>query len=242
MDSMPNVRVVLMQTSHPGNIGAAARAMKTMCLERLYLVRPQQFPHANATARAAGAEDILANATLCGSLDEALQDAHLVIGTSTRSRSLAWPQLDPRTCAERILTESAAGEAALVFGPERAGLSNAELDRCHFVTAIPCNPAYRSLNLAAAVQVLCYELMMRAQDALKFEVVESEEPLAEAGDLELFYQHLEQTLIELGFLNPTNPRYLIRRLRRLFNRARLTDNEVNILRGILSATRASRAG
>lgn len=242
MNNMRSIRIVLVETSHPGNIGGAARAMKTMCLERLYLVRPKAFPHADASARAAGADDILAGATLCGSLDEALHDTRMVVGTSARPRSLAWPPLDSRVCAQKIIVESTAGEVALVFGRECSGLTNAELDRCHFVTAIPCNPDYRSLNLAAAVQVMCYELMMCQHGEGTRDVVQVQDSLAAAGDIELFYRHLERTLIELDFLNPANPRHLMRRLRRLFNRARLTDKEVNILRGILTASRTSRAG
>jgi tRNA (cytidine32/uridine32-2'-O)-methyltransferase len=241
MSAWPNIRTVLVETSHPGNIGAAARAMKTMCLKRLYLVRPRFYPHAEASARAAGAVDVLAGAVVCDSLDEALSGARLVIGTSARSRSLEWPQLNPRDCAARIIAESAAGEVALVFGRERTGLTNVELDRCHFVTTIPCNPAYRSLNLAAAVQVMCYELMMSAGGAAGADASRPAEPLAPADEVELFYRHLEQTLIALQFLDPANPRHLMRRLRRLFNRIRLTRNEVNILRGILTAARANRS-
>lgn len=243
MSVMQNVRVVLVETSHPGNIGAAARAMKTMCLERLYLVRPKLYPHAIATARAAGGDDVLAHALVCDSLVDALRGARLVVGTSARPRTLEWPRLDPRTCAGRVVAESAAGEVALMFGRERSGLTNSELDLCHYVTAIPCNPAYKSLNLAAAVQVVCYELMMAAYGPAVSNVAEAAEPLAQADDVELFYRHLEGTLIALGFLDPDNPKHLMRlmrRLRRLFNRARLTHNEVNILRGILTAARSDR--
>jgi tRNA (cytidine32/uridine32-2'-O)-methyltransferase len=241
MNAMRNIRVVMVETSHPGNIGGAARAMKTMCLERLYLVRPQQFPHTVATARASGAIDVLAHAVICDSLDEALRDTRLVIGTSARARSLEWPRLDPPQCARQLMAEASSGAAALVFGRERNGLTNAELDRCHFVTTIPCNPQYHSLNLAAAVQIMCYELLLRAHDAAESDTARTQEPLANTGEVESFYQHLEQTLIAIGFLDPSNPRHLMRRLRRLFNRARLTCNEVNILRGILTAARASRA-
>jgi tRNA (cytidine32/uridine32-2'-O)-methyltransferase len=241
MNSMQNIRIVLVETSHPGNLGAAARAMKTMCLERLYLVRPKRYPHAIATARAAGADDVLARAMVCDSLDEALRGTLLVIGTSARPRSLAWPRLAPRDWAHRIIAEAAAGEVALVFGRERTGLSNTELDRCHYVASIPCNPAYQSLNLAAAVQVMCYELMMSANGSADATAARSAEPWAPAEEVELFYRHLEQTLIALEFLNPANPKHLMRRLRRLFNRARLTRNEVNILRGILTAARAGRS-
>lgn len=238
MQTFRNIRIVLVETSHPGNIGATARAMKTMGLGRLYLVRPKHFPDARAVARAAGAEDILHTAIVCGSLDDALLDTIFVIGTSARPRSLEWPRLDARTGASRIVTEAAAGEAALVFGRERSGLTNRELDRCHYAVSIPCNPDYSSLNLAAAVQVLCYELMMGAQGNDAVETEQPEEPPAPANELEMFYAHLERTLIALDFLDPVSPRQLMRRLRRLFGRARPTRNEINILRGILTATRA----
>ncbi len=240
MEFSQNIRVVLVETTHPGNIGAAARAMKTMGLRRLYLVQPKAYPHADASARAAGADDVLAQATVCGSLHEALRGALLVIGTSARPRALEWTRLDPRECAARIIAESAAGEVALVFGRERTGLTNAELDRCHFVAAIPCNPAYRSLNLASAVQVIGYELMMAVREPAAAVSERMAEPLASADEVELFYRHLEQTLIALRFLDPDNPRHLMRRLRRLFSRARMTRNEVNILRGILTAAQADR--
>jgi tRNA (cytidine32/uridine32-2'-O)-methyltransferase len=228
------IRIVLVETSDPGNIGAAARAMKTMCLTRLYLVRPKSFPHAKASERASGAADVLAQSVICDSLDEALSDVHLVVGTSARARTLTWPRLDPRQCARQLVGESATSEAALVFGRERTGLTNAELDRCQYVSRIPCNPSYGSLNLAAAVQVMAYELMMSMYEPA--EDVASE-PVAPMGEVELFYRHLEETLIALRFLDPENPRHLMRRLRRLFNRSRLTTNEVNILRGILTAAR-----
>jgi tRNA (cytidine32/uridine32-2'-O)-methyltransferase len=233
------LRIVLVETSHPGNIGAAARAMKTMCLERLYLVRPQRYPHAEATARASGAIDLLREAVVCDSLHDALHDTVLVIGTSARMRAVQWPQLDPRACASTIIREAAAGEAALVFGRESSGLTNSELGRCNFVTTIPCNPAYGSLNLAAAVQVMGYELMMHTHDASAGSRADAE-PLAPTDEVERFYEHLEQTLVELDFLNPANPRHLMRRLRRLFNRARLTAKEVNILRGMLTAALRGR--
>lgn len=236
MQFSQNIRIVLVETSHPGNIGAAARAMKTMCLERLYLVRPKSYPHAKARARASGAIDVLAQTVISESLDAALSDTRLVVGTSARERTLTWPRLDPRACARKLIDESAMGEVALVFGRERTGLTNAELDRCHFVSSIPCNPTYGSLNLAAAVQVMTYELMMSTYEPAE---EGGREPLAPANEVELFYQHLEETLIALRFLDPASPRHLMRRLRRLFNRTRLTANEVNILRGILTAARGS---
>jgi TrmH family RNA methyltransferase len=243
MMNFANIRIVLIDTSHPGNIGATARAMKTMCLDHLYLVNPQRYPCAEATARASSANDLLARARVCTSLDAALQDCGLVIGASARMRSLSWPQLDPRQAAERLVEEGRQAPVAVIFGRENSGLTNEELERCHYLMHIPGNPEYNSLNLAAAVQVVAYEIMMAAllhDDAPKSS---AEEPpdYASATETEAFYAHMEQVLIEIGFLDPAKPRFLMRRLRRLFIRARLDKNEVNILRGILTAVRQSRA-
>ena len=234
---MRQPRIVLVNTSHPGNIGATARAMKNMGLEQLCLVSPQHYPSAEATARASGADDLLARASCYASLDEALVDATLVIGASARCRTLPLPLLDPRACAELTMAQADRGRVAVVFGRERTGLSNDELDRCHYLVQIPSNPDYPSLNLAAAVQVIAYELRLAAGTA----ALESqgERDYASAGQLEQFYAHLEQTLIELEFLDPENPRQLMRRLRRLFGRARPDQNEINILRGILTAAAKS---
>lgn len=233
--ALARLRVVLIETSHPGNIGAAARAMKVMGLSRLYLVRPQQFPCAEATARASGADDLLTRAVVCDSLDEALTGCSLVLGASARLRSLSWPLSDARSAAQRAAAAAVAGqEVALVFGREHSGLSNDELQRCHFLLHIPANPDYSSLNLAAAVQVVSYELRMA--------LLGGEPPAPDAGDyasadeLESFYTHLEQTLIAVGFLDPANPRQVMARLRRLYNRARTERVELNILRGILTET------
>ncbi len=234
MSCLRNIRIILVEPSHPGNIGAVARAMKTMCLERLYLVQPKVFPHAEATARASGADDVLNNATLCGSLKQALEGCGLVVASSARRRSLTWPQLSPRKCAHKIVSEVKQNEAAVVFGREQSGLSNLELDHCHYMVYIPSNPLYSSLNLAAAVQILCYELFV-ASGANKSKLSSDDEPFAEVEFVEQFYEHLENTLIALEFLDPKNPKHLMRRLRRMFNRARLSNKEVNILRGILTA-------
>ncbi|NOX77236.1 MAG: tRNA (cytosine(32)/uridine(32)-2'-O)-methyltransferase TrmJ [Gammaproteobacteria bacterium] len=239
------VRMVLVETSHPGNIGAAARAMKVMGLQRLYLVNPQLFPHAEATARASGADDVLAGATVCASLDEALVGCGLVVGASARLRRLSIPQWDPRQCAERMVEgiAAASGEAAIVFGREHSGLTNDELGRCHQLVHVPSNPDYSSLNLAAAVQVIAYELRM-ASGASAVETVGGgeQETLATADDMARFYQHLQQTLEDIGFLDPENPRIMMQRLRRLFNRARPNEVEMNILRGILTAAQKQRFG
>ena len=229
-----NIRIVLMETTHPGNIGASARAMKNMGLKHLVLVNPHRFPSAEATARASGADDILVQAVVVSDLDSALRGCTLVMGTSARRRNLAWPELDPRECALKAVAANTTTQVALLFGQERSGLTNEALDRCHYLVHIPTNPDYSSLNLAAAVQVLCYEMRMALQ-ANRPPPVANEEPLAPAEDMARFYDHLQQVLIEIGFLDPDNPRHLMRRLRRLFNRARPDRIEVNILRGILSA-------
>lgn len=237
-----NVRIVLVDTSHAGNIGATARAMKNMGLTRLYLVNPQQFPHADATARASGADDVLAQAKVCGSLDEALVDCGLVMGASARLRNLAVPLVDPRQCAAQVLNEAGSAdiECALIFGREHSGLTNDELGRCHHLVHIPTNPEYSSLNLAAAVQVLCYELRMVSSGGLTEAADTEAEPLASADDMARFYVHLQQTLEEIGFLDPENPRIMMQRLRRLFNRSRPNNVEMNILRGILTAAQKAR--
>ncbi|MGB5179219.1 MAG: tRNA (cytosine(32)/uridine(32)-2'-O)-methyltransferase TrmJ [Gammaproteobacteria bacterium] len=235
---LANIRVVLLNTSHPGNIGAAARAMKTMGLARLYLVNPKYFPSAEATARASGADDVLANATVCMDLGEALAGSRLVIGASARSRSIPCPVMDPASCAGRLFAESERGDVAILFGCERSGLSNEEIDRCQFLVQIPSNPDYGSLNLAAAVQIICYEILVAhrsRENAGSDTVMQDHEPAA-ADEMERFYEHLERVLVQLGFLKPENPRMLMRRLRRLYNRARPDENEINILRGILTAS------
>jgi len=229
-----NIRIVLVETSHPGNIGAVARAMKTMALERLYLVRPKSFPSAECTARASGADDILENAVVCDDLVGALRDCRLVVGTSARRRTVEWPELAPRQTAERMMAEAAGGPVALVFGRESSGLSNAELDRCHFLAHVPTNPRFSSMNVAATVQLFAYELRMAA---LASETAAPEQARAVAGAdaLEGLHLHLGETLREIGFADPQQSTKLMRRLRRLFNRAQPDLDEVNILRGILSA-------
>ncbi len=231
-----NLRMVLVETSHPGNIGAAARAMKTMGLDQLRLVNPVLFPHAEATARASGADDMLARAQILDDLDTALSDCSLVLGISARRRSLAVPSLNLREAAAKSVGLSQQAPVALVFGRERTGLTNQELERCHFLVHIPANPCYSSLNLAAAVQVVAYELCMVEHQPIDL----VGEPPAPTAEVARFYQHLEQVLLETGFLDPANPRLLMRRLRRLFNRAQPDQNEINILRGILSAVQGRK--
>lgn len=236
--SLKNIRIVLVNPSHPGNIGATARAMKTMCLRALYLVSPADYTGPEARARAAGADDVLANAMCCDSLAQALTGARLVIGTSTRTRSIPWPSLDPMVGAQQLVREARRGPVALVFGREKVGLTNAELDQCQYVVSIPTNSDYGSLNLACAAQVMSYEILCASGQGKRGKTVswhEAHVPLARSEDIERFYRHLEEVLAEIGFLDPANPRKLMRRLYRLFNRVRLDENEVNILRGILTA-------
>lgn len=239
---LENIRIVLVNTSHTGNIGSAARAMKTMGLSQLVLVDPVSAPDGKSSALAAGAGDVLANAKIVSSLAEAVADCGLVIGTSARSRTLSWPMLEPRECGEKLISEVPKYTVALVFGRENNGLSNDELQQCHFHVCIPANPEYSSLNLAAAVQTLCYEVRMaylhlsRGQYPDNF-AEDNEYPLSE--DLEGFYSHLEQTLIKTNFIIAKHPGMVMAKLRRLYNRARPETAELNILRGILASVEKS---
>lgn len=227
------VRIVLVGTTHPGNIGAVARAMKNMGCNELVLVSPRYFPHEQASARASGAEDVLLHARVVGTLDEALTDCHFAVGASARSRAIEWPTLAPRECAARLLQENESGNVAVVMGPEKTGLSNEQLDRCHALLTIPADPGFSSLNIAMAVQVICYEL--RLASMVQLPPGEAAVPPATAAEMEYFYGHLEAVLADSGFLDVENPRTLMRRLRRLFIKAAPDRNEVNILRGILTA-------
>ena len=239
-DLANKLRIVLVETSHPGNIGAAARAMKTMCLSRLVLVNPAEFPHSDASARASGALDLLERAQVVPTLDEALAGCALVAGTSARQRGLGPPVLSPRDCMARLHAAVAGGqEVALLFGRERTGLTNEELGRCHLLVNIPSNPEYSSLNLAAAVQVLGYEWML-ARGAAPAAREDDTTP-ATAEEMERLYEHIESAALETGFLDPANPKHLMRRIRRLFNRAQPDQNEVHILRGLLSALQKPKA-
>ena len=230
---LDNIRIVLVNTSHTGNIGSTARAMKTMGLSDLYLVDPVSAPDGKSSALAAGAGDVLANATIVSDLSDAVKDCSLIVGTSARSRTLPWPMLTPRECGVKMVQEGQKGPVALVFGRENNGLSNDELQLCHFHVCIPANPEYSSLNLAAAVQTLCYEIRMGYLDLDSYPELESEYPLSE--DLERFYVHLENTLTETGFIVKNHPGVVMTKLRRIVNRARPESQELNILRGILSA-------
>lgn len=242
------IRIVLVETSHSGNIGAVARAMKNMGLANLWLVNPNSFPDEASYARAAGASDILDRAQVVPTLDKALEDCVMVMGTSARGRKIPWPVLPPPEAAKMAVDSSQAGSVALVFGRENHGLSNDELHLCHYHIHIPSNPNYSSLNLSMAVQIMCYELRMlylrnleegEGSPYLKPMMSPGDAgwdvPRAKVGDVEGFFGHLEQTLHDVDFHRRDNPRQLMSRLRRLFQRARLDQMEINILRGILSA-------
>ena len=253
----PDVRIVLVETTHPGNIGAAARAMKNMGVTRLVLVNPRLFPHEKAVWRSASAEDVVASATVVATVDEAVEGCHLVVGTSARNRRIPWPMLNPRACGQKVFLEQSAGkQVAIVFGREAHGLKNEELQKCHFHVNIPTGKAYSSLNLAMAVQVLTYEILQasleRADQSSQAIVIEDTHPgvrqnpnpeeiqpwdmdYATAGEIELFFAHLEETLIQLSFHDPDNPRQMLPRLRRMFNRIRMDKMELNIMRGFLTA-------
>jgi tRNA/rRNA methyltransferase len=227
------IRIVLCQTSHPGNIGAAARALKTMGLTQLALVAPQRYPHPDATARASGAVDVLEAAHVCATLDEALAGCVLAIGLSARHRELVGQVWSAREAATEAFRHGAAGDVAVVFGTEMFGLTNDEASRCQALAYIPSNPDYGSLNLAAAVQVLAYEIRMAAGLAGGYAAL-TYRPAAQ-DEIAGLHSHAARTMRDLGFFNPERPRRLLPRLRRLFSRTRLEHEEVNILRGILAS-------
>lgn len=232
-DLLAQVRFVLVEPTHPGNIGGVARAMKNSGLAQLGLVRPKRFPDPEADARAAGAEDVLQNAEVHDTLDGALGSCRWVIGTSARSRTIPMPPLEPDLAAVKLLEMAATGPVAVVFGRESSGLSNAELDRCQALVTIPANAGFASLNLACAAQVMGYELIKHAG---RSSAVQSPERVLVGHDRKRhFYAHLEAVLIAIEFLDPKAPRKLMRRLQRVFERAALDDNEMNILEGMLTA-------
>ncbi len=228
------IRIVLFQPTHPGNIGGAARAMKTMGLSELVVVNPRCEIDGVARARSSGARDVLVDARIAPTLTDAVAGCGLVVGTSARRRRLSWPELDPRECADRVVEASRTKPVAVVFGSERAGLTNAEMDQCQALVYIPSNPEYSSLNLAMAVQIIAYEIR-RAWGVDRKCDAKVEAPPASAEDMEYFYEHLERVLLDAGFLKADNPRALMRRLRRLYNRAHLDERELSLLRGILAA-------
>jgi len=241
-----SIRIVLVNTTHPGNIGGVARAMKNMNFDELHLVAPKKFPHVNADARASGATDLLENAVVHETLEEAIADCQIVVGTSARGRHIPWPVVDPRELASIVGPLSAEKKVAVVFGREDRGLTNEELHLCHYHVHIPSNPDFSSLNLAAAVQVITYELRMADLYAEKNAEVKPQWgtdwdiDLADSADLERLFAHMEETLVDIDFLDPENPRQLMPRLRRLYLRALPDKVEVNVLRGILTATQKAQ--
>jgi tRNA (cytidine32/uridine32-2'-O)-methyltransferase len=250
---LTRIRFVLVETSLSGNIGAVARAMKNMGLARIELVRPKRFPDADAVARASGADDLLAAAGVHDDLPSALTGCRLVVGSSARLRSVAWPQIDPAECGRRLLEEACVGEAALVLGRESSGLTNDELGHCHYLAHIESDPDFSSLNIAAAAQLFAYEIRRSwlAQSATTVGSAEvaantadhrfaDEVQPATADEMDGFHAHLAQTLTAIGFADPEQSKKLLRRLRRLFNRARPSRTELNILRGILSAAQGRK--
>jgi TrmH family RNA methyltransferase len=230
------VRIVLIDPSHPGNIGSVARAMKNMALSELVLVRPRSFPHAESIALAAGADDILTGARVVESVEEAVADCAFIAGTTSRPRSYYWEFTTPRDVAGRIVALEQENRAALLFGSERYGLATEDLNLCNVLVRIPANPEYCSLNLAMSVQLTAYEIFMAREQPQSH--VQLEMALAPSGDVEHFYAHLHEVLNEIDFEDRTG--HLMERLRRLFNRAQLDRNELNILRGILSAVQGRR--
>lgn len=242
---LSNVRIVLVETTHPGNMGAAARAMKNMGVSELFLVKPRLFPNELAQSRAASAIDVLEAARVVGSLEEAIADCAWVVGTSARERTIPWPLMEPVEFAEQGVKEAKHHKIAVVFGREDRGLTNEELKLCHAHLHIPTNPVYSSLNLAQAVQIVCYELRMKALSQQGSTEIDGSSkwdvPAASAQEMQLFYEHLEQTLSEIDFIKSNNPRQTMTRLQRLFNRSRLDQMEVSILRGILKSIQKSQS-
>ena len=235
--SHDNIEFVLVEPSHPGNVGAAARAIGTMGFKNLVLVKPTKHPHPESRARSSGALDILLDARVCHTLEEAIADSSLVIGTTARQRRISVPIDSIHECTQSIFESSLKQKVSILFGPETSGLSNNDIDRCNRLVYIPTGEIHSSLNLSMAVQVIAYQLNLAF-----FGLEEGQETrdLASGKEMELFYEHLEDVLLETGFLNPTNPKQLMRRLKALFNRAQLDDNEVNIMRGILTSYQKPR--
>ncbi len=235
MRTSNKIYIVLVEPSHPGNIGAAARAAKTMGIENMLLVNPKSFPDKQATIRATGAVDVLEHVQVFATLKEAISGCTFVVGTSSRQRGLPCPQIAPKDLGVKVRQELQNGSVAIVFGRESSGLSNQEMDLCQYATTIPTSWEFGSLNLAAAVQVIAYEIFMATLSQPSNEAA-AEHVLATSDELERFYAHLEEVLLSIEFLDPKQPKLLMRRLRHLYNRARPTQVEINILRGVLSST------
>ncbi|MFT5520563.1 MAG: tRNA (cytidine32/uridine32-2'-O)-methyltransferase [Enterobacterales bacterium] len=236
---LDSINIILSHTSHPGNIGAAARAMKTMGLSKMVLVKPKNFPSFEATVRASKADDVLADARVFETMDDALKEFTVVVGCSARSRHLDVPILTAREMSEKIVTDYHSQSVAVMFGTENAGLTNEELSRCHYHVFIPANPDYSSLNLASAVQLISYELRVAILGNSAKDIKKEKVERVTAQQMEGFYQHLEQTLVEIGYHNPNNPKMLMSRLRRIYNRVTPDHSEMQILRGVLSSIQKS---
>jgi TrmH family RNA methyltransferase len=234
-----SVSIVLVGVSHPGNIGSAARAMKTMGLDRLRLVAPERFPATEATVMAAGADDVLQKARIFADVRSAVADCGLLVGTTSRARHLPWRVVEPREAAREIAAASATGEVAILFGAERTGLSNDDIEHCQLLLGIPTGAVYTSLNVAMAVQIVAYEVLLATRGAEAAAAARGV-ALASATEMERFYEHLEQVLDEVDFRDRNGEGHLMARIRRLFNRAVLDQNEVNILRGIMTSVQGKR--
>jgi len=226
------IKFILFEPSHPGNVGAAARAIKTMGFDKLCLINPIEHPHPEARARSSGALDVLLDAEVCGNLQDAIKGCGLIIGTTSRTRRISVPITNIQETAPSIVAEAKEKPVAVIFGPEKSGLINEQVDCCNQLVNIPSVESYKSLNLAMAVQIVAYELRVASQ-TLPTEI--RARALASNQDIELFYNHLNQVLLDTGFLDPKNPKQLMRRLRTLFNRAQMDENEINIMRGILAS-------
>jgi tRNA (cytidine32/uridine32-2'-O)-methyltransferase len=240
---LKKIRIVLVNTSHPGNIGAAARAMKNMGLSSLYLVEPKEHPTLEAYRRSVGAIDVLDNAVVVDDLHQAISGCVWVAGTSARLRTIEWPIFEPRQCVQQCVEYLDQGEVAIVFGRENSGLTNDEMEKCNALLHIPTNPEYSSLNLAAAVQVVCYEFrlaLINEKSAKSKSNKHREDALANSDQLDGLYKHLHEALDSLGFFGTNNPNVVMRRLKGLFNRADTTQREVGIVRGICSAIQGKK--
>jgi len=231
---LENVRVILNCPTHPGNIGAVARAMKTMGLKSLYLVNPKSFPDKKAEIRAAGARDVLDDAKICTNLNKALSGTTLAAAVTARRRNHSHEIFSAHEGAKKILGQARQFPVALVFGTESSGLTSTDVSKCQFILHIPANPTYSSLNLASAVQVMTYELRMAALQNVE-DRLQSSDTLASHEEIELFYRHFEDTMINCGFLDPNHPKLLMQRIRRLYSRTNLESKEINILRGMLNS-------
>lgn len=238
---LENISIVMVGTTHPGNIGAAARAMSNMCIDNLVLVCPRCTVDETAYARAAGASRILDQCRTVESLEQAVQHCHLVIGATARPRSLSWPELSPANMAQKTWQLDNTSKVAVIFGREHSGLTNRELQLCNYMVRIPTNPDFSSLNVACAIQILCYEIYKYCSENSAGISQTAGEPTATRFDIEGYFHHLEKVLIKIEFLDPDNPGLLLQRLRRLYQRVNLSKTEVNILRGILNSVEQNSA-